>query len=152
MKIDAPLSDEISGLVIIKLLDKSTQSVVMLKVKFMRNTAILNVMNSGSEIHILNPKEAIGILDLMSIGYCEIKQGVLQQNISKYYEFELAEKLCDQYNNLVNALKKEQSIDTGEKYPWLEDSDERKHMTDREILEKYRFGQYLFDRERKERG
>ena len=32
---------------------------------------------------------------------------------------------------------KEQNIDTGEKYPWLDDSNERKHMTDREILEKY---------------
>ena len=38
----------------------------------------------------------------------------------------LAEKLCDQYTNLINTLRKEQSIDTGEKYPWLEDSDERK--------------------------
>ena len=25
----------------------------------------------------------------------------------------------------------------GEKYPWLDNSDERKHMSDREILEKY---------------
>ena len=61
----------------------------------------------------------------------------MQQNLSKYYEFESAEKLCDQYNNLINALKREQSIETGEKYPWLDDSDERMHMTDREILEKY---------------
>ena len=76
-------------------------------------------------------------MDLRSLGYYKIKQGVLQQNLSKYYEFELAEKLCDQYNNLINTLKKEQTIDTGEKYPWLEDSDERKHMTHREILEKY---------------
>ena len=61
----------------------------------------------------------------------------MQQNLSKYYELELAEKLCDQYNNLNNTLKKEQNIDTGGKNPWLEDSDERKHMTDRKILEKY---------------
>ena len=61
----------------------------------------------------------------------------MQQNLSKYYEFESVEKLCDQYNNLINTLKKEQGIDTGERYPWLDDSDERKHMTDREILEKY---------------
>ena len=32
VKIDAPFSDEISGLTIVKLLDKSTQSVIMLKV------------------------------------------------------------------------------------------------------------------------
>ena len=45
--------------------------------------------------------------------------------------------VCTQFNNLINTLKKEQSLDMGEKYLWLDDSDERKHMTDREILEKY---------------
>ena len=49
----------------------------------------------------------------------------------------MAENLYDQYNNLINTLRKEQSVDTGEKYPWLKDSDERKFITDREILEKY---------------
>ena len=137
VKTDAPFSDKISGLVIIKLLDKSTQSIMMLEVKFMRNAAILDVTNGSPEILILNPSEALGILDLRSLGYYKIKQGVLQQNVSRYYEFESAEKVCDQYNILINTLKKEQSIDTGEKYPWLDDSDERKHMTDREILEKY---------------
>ena len=37
-----PFSDEISGLAIIKLLDKSTQSAIMLKVKFTRNAAMLD--------------------------------------------------------------------------------------------------------------
>ena len=131
VKVDAPFSDEISGLAIIKLLDKLTQSIMMLKVKFMRNVAILDVTNSSSEILILDPKEALGILDLRSLGYYKIKQGVLQQNLSKYYEFVSTEKLCDQYNNLINTLRKEQSIDTGEKYLWLDDSDERKHMTEK---------------------
>ena len=93
--------------------------------------------NSSLEILILNPKETLGILDLRSLGYYKIKQGVLQQNLSKYYEFKSAEKLCDQYNNSINTLKKEQSIHTGEKNPLLDGSDERMHMTDREILEKY---------------
>ena len=39
VKIDALFSDEISDLVIIKLLDKPPQSIIMLKVKFMRNAA-----------------------------------------------------------------------------------------------------------------
>ena len=51
--------------------------------------------------------------------------------------FESAEKVCDQCNNLINTLKKEQSLETGEKYPWLEDTDKRKYMTEREISEKY---------------
>ena len=152
MKIDAPFSDDISCLAIVKLLDKPTQNVTMLKVKFTRNAAILDIMHNGSEILILNPKEAIGISDLRSIGYYKIKQGVLQQNLSKYYEFKLAEKLCDQHKNLINNLRKEQSIDRGEKYPWFKDSDERKHMTDREILEKYiNLENTLSDRKREER-
>ena len=42
-----------------------------------------------------------------------------------------------QFNNLINTLRKEQSLDTGEKFPWLDNSDERKYMSDREILRKY---------------
>ena len=68
MKIDAPFSDDISGLAIIKLLDKSTQNIMMLKVKFMRNAVIFDVMNSSLEILILNPNEALGILDHRLLG------------------------------------------------------------------------------------
>ena len=109
----------------------------MLKVKFLRNIAMLDITNISLETLILNPKEVIGILDLRSLGYYKIKQGVLQKNLSRYYKFGLAEKVCTQFNILINILKKEQSLDMGEKYPWLDDSDKRKYMPDREILEKY---------------
>ena len=95
------------------------------------------INNSSSETIILNPREALGTLDLRSIGYYKIKQGVIQQKIGKYYEFESANKVCTQFNKLINNLRKEQSLDTGEKYPWLDDSDERKYMSEREILRKY---------------
>ena len=49
---------------------------------------MLDMMNSSSEILILNPKDVLGILDLRSLGYYKIKQGVLQQNLSRFYEFE----------------------------------------------------------------
>ena len=98
---------------------------------------MLDITNSSLETLLLNPKEALGILDLRPLGYYTIKQGVLQQNLSRYYEFELSEKVCTQFINLINTLKKEKSLDTGEKYPWLDDSDERKYMSDRKTLEKY---------------
>ena len=41
----------------------------MLKVKFMQNAAMLDMTNSSSETLILSPKEALGILDLRSLGY-----------------------------------------------------------------------------------
>ena len=45
------------------------QSTMMLKVKFTQNLAKLDIMNSSSKIVILSPREAIGILDLRSLGY-----------------------------------------------------------------------------------
>ena len=79
----------------------------------------------------------LGIIDLRSLGYYKIKQGVLQQNLSHVYHFESAHEVCDQFNRLINTLRKEEKMQGTERYPWLDDSDERKYMSDREILEKY---------------
>ena len=90
---------------------------------------------------------------MRSLGYYKIWQGVLQQNLSRFYKFESAEKVCDQFNNLINTLKREEKPETGEKYPWLDKMDERKYMSDREILEKLHISrQYMFSRGRKERS
>ena len=67
----------------------------------------------------------LGIIELRSLGYYKIKQGILQQNLSKYYRYERAEKLCEYFNNFVNTLKKEREQKLPEeKYPWLAPSDE----------------------------
>ena len=79
----------------------------------------------------------LGILDLRSLCYYKIKQGILQQNFSKYNTFKKADTLCEQLNKFINTLKKENKKRKKEKYPWLDPSDERKYMTDREILENY---------------
>ena len=54
------------------------------------------------------------------------------------YHFESVSAVCDQFNRLINTLRKEE-VETcnTDKYPWLDDSDERKHMTDRDILDTY---------------
>ena len=137
IKIEAPFVDEISGLAIVKIIDRLTQSTIMLKVKFTQNLAMLYIMNSSSEILILSPKEVIGILDLRSLGFYKIQQGVLQQNLSKFCKFKSAESVCNQSNNIINTLQKEEQLETGEKYRWLDKMDERKYKSDREILEKY---------------
>ena len=60
----------------------------------------------------------------------------MQQNLSKCYHFESADRLCEDFNTLVNELMNKKILDQ-ENYPWLEDSNERKNMTNREILYKY---------------
>ena len=79
IKIEAPFTDEISGLAIVKMLDKKTQN-MMLKLKVVQNLATLDVNNSSLETIIFDPKEMLGVLDLRLVKYYKIKQGILQQN------------------------------------------------------------------------
>ena len=72
------------------------------------------------------------------LGYYKIKQGILQQNMNRYYKFERAEKLCKYFNKFVNTLKKEREQKTSEdKYPWLDSNDKQRYMTGKEIFKKY---------------
>ena len=86
---------------------------------------------------IFDPKEMIGILDLRLMGYYKMKQGMFQQNLSKYYRFKSADTLCEQFNRLLNMLKKERKEEMQDKYPQLDSSNERKYIPDKEILDKY---------------
>ena len=130
--------EEISGLAIIKIIDGKTSSTLSIKLKFTHNKANLDIRNIGKDTMILHPKEMIGIVDIQSLGYYKIKQGILQQNLSKDYKFEKAGKLCEYFNKFVNTLKKDrEQACLGDKYPWLDPEDKRRNMTGREILEKY---------------
>ena len=138
IKVKAPFIDELLGLAIIKILDGGTHGILLIKLKFTQNVALLDIVNKGPETMIFRPEEMLGIVDLRSLGYYKIKQGILQQNLSRYYKFERAEKLCEYFNKFVNTLKKEREQKLPEeKYPWLDPSDEQMHMMDKEILDKY---------------
>ena len=78
----------------------------------------------------------MGIVDLRSLGFYKIKQEVLQEHLGRHYHFELADNVCHQYNRFINLMRKEEENSEG-KFPWLDDTNERKHMMDREILDKY---------------
>ena len=80
-------ADEILGMAIIKILDGSTHSTLLIKLKFTSNKAVLDIVNKGKDTMIFRPEEMIGIIDLRSPGYYKIKQGILQQNLSRYYRF-----------------------------------------------------------------
>ena len=122
---------------ITKLLDTKEQMTLTMKIKIIRNRATFKVKNDMHETVTFDPTKMLGIIDLRSLGYYKIKQGVLQQNLSHMYHFEHAHKICIQFNRLINTLRKEERMEGTERYPWLDNSDERKYMSDREILEKY---------------
>ena len=80
---------------------------MMLKLKFTQNSATLDRTSNDLDTIIFKPEEVLGIIDLRSLGYYKIKQGILQKNLSKYYRFEKADTLCEQFNNFLNTWKKE---------------------------------------------
>ena len=138
IKVKAPFIDEISRLAIVKMLDGGTHSTLLIKLKFTRNKVILDVTNKGIDTMIFKPDGMIGIIALRSLGYYKIKQGILQQNLSRYYKFKRPEKLCEYFNKFINILRKEREQKIPEdEYPWLDPDDERRHMTDKEIVDKY---------------
>ena len=118
VKVKAPFMDEISGLTIIIIIDGGNYNTLLIKLKLTCNKAILDIKNKGKDTMILRPEEMIGIIDLRSLGYYEIKQRMLQQNLSRYYRFKKGEKLCAYFNKFVNTLQKasKQKSPTG-KYP-----------------------------------
>ena len=133
IKVKAPFTDEIPGLAFVKILDGSTYSIMLLKLTFMHNAAMLDIANNGSGTIISEPDEMLGILDLRPLGYYKIKQGIVQQNVSKYYKFKRANTVCEH----KHPKKESELEESKENYPWLDPSDERKYMTDKEILDKY---------------
>ena len=123
--LEASFEEEVTGMAITKLLDTKEQMTLTMKIKFIRNRATFKVKNDMHETVTFNPTQMLGIIDLRSLGYYKIKQGVLQQNLSHINHFQSAHKVCDQFNRLFNMLRKEERMESTERYPWLDDSDVR---------------------------
>ena len=134
--IEAPFVEELSGMAIVKILDMKEQTTNMIKLKFIRNKAVFKITNNTHKNVVFGQTEMIGVVDLRLLGFYKIKQQVLQEHLGEHYHFELADDVCNQYNRFVNIMRKEEENSKG-KYPWLEDTDKRKYMRDREILDKY---------------
>ena len=132
--VEAPFIEEISRMAITKLLYGKEQITLTIKLNFFRNRATLKVTNGTKERMSFNPTDMVGIVDLRSLGYYKVKQGMLQQNLSRQYYFESANTVCDQLNRLINTLKKEEEVKEkgNDKYAW-DNSNERKCMQ----IEKY---------------
>ena len=134
--VDAPFVEELSGMAMVKILDMKVQTTNMIKLRFIWNKAVLKITNKTHETITFGRTDMMEVVDLRSLGFYKIKQEVLQEHLSRHYHFELAADVCDQYNRLVNLMRKEEEKSEG-KFLWLDDMDKRKHMTDREILDKY---------------
>ena len=117
--VDAPFVEELSGMTMVKIIDMKEQMTNMIKLKFIRNKAVLKITNKMFETITVGRTDRMGVVDLRSLGFYKIKQEVLQEHLSRHYHFELADDVCDQYNRLVNLMRKEEEKSEG-KFPWLD--------------------------------
>ena len=95
--IEAPFLEELSGMAMVKILDIKEQTMNMIKLKFVRNKAVLKITNKTNEPVTFGKAKMMGIIDLRSLGFYKIKQEVLQEHLGRHYHFELADVVCDQY-------------------------------------------------------
>ena len=100
IKVKPPFVDEISGMAMIKILDGGTYSTLLLKLKFICNKAILDIINKGKDTMIFKPEEMLGIVDLRSLGYYKIKPRNTATKLKQYYRFEKAESSVSTIINL----------------------------------------------------
>ena len=134
--VEAFFIEELSGMAMVKILNIKEQTTNMIKLKFIWNKAVLKIKNKTHDTITFGRTDMMGVVDLRSLGFYKIKQEVLQEHLSRHYHFVLADDVCDQCNRLVNLIRKEEEKSEG-KFPWLDNTDKRKYMTDREILDKY---------------
>ena len=83
MIVEAPFVEELLGMAIIKVLDITLHTTNMMKLKFLRNKAILRITNNTNDVVIFDRQDVIGILDIRSLGYYKVKPDVLQKHLSK---------------------------------------------------------------------
>ena len=75
---ETPFIEQLSGMAIVKILDMKEQAMNMIKLKFLRNKAVLKITNKTHETVTFGQTKMIGVLDLRTLGFYKIKQEVLQ--------------------------------------------------------------------------
>ena len=102
--VEAPFIEELSGMAMVKILDMKTQTINMMKLKFIWKKPVWKITNKMCKSVTFGRMGMMGVVDLRSLGFYRIKQEVLQEHLSRHYHFELADDVCDQYNRLINLM------------------------------------------------
>ena len=140
MKVVAPFVHLLSGVAIVKITQGA--KTITLQCRFRDNLGILNKVNAANHPMVFCRNNSIGIVDVRSLGYYNIRHSVLQYNLSvqlpqfnkmihKHVEQPRPKQTCKAGKQ---HAKHAQSADP---YPWLDSKDPRRNMTDEEILWKY---------------
>ena len=141
VKVIAPFPQQLSGIAIMKIIQGSRALTVQCKIQ--KNLGVLDIINTSETPIVFSKNIAIGIVDIRSLGFFNIRHCTLQYNLSVQ---------LPQFNRMINRhasrprpkqtckaashAKHARSAEP-DQYPWLDSKDSRRTMTDEQILCKY---------------
>ena len=143
VKAKVPFIEKLSGHVIAKLLHKG--SLGTMKIRLVDNLTVIQIINNTPSTMYLSPEESVGIIDLRSSGYYNIKPQVMHFHLtgihSLFSKWNLDLRFEEHFAKIsmqnVHYRKGEVVRKSYDPYPWLDEDDPRRDMTDEEILYRY---------------
>ena len=143
MKAKVPFIEKLSGHAIAKLLYKG--SLGTMKIRLVDNLTVIQITNNTPSTMYLSPEESIGIVDLRSSGYYNIKPQVMHFNLTGIHnlfsKWNLNLRFKEHFAKIstqnVRYRKGEVVRKSSDPYPWLDEDDPRRDKTDEEILHQY---------------
>ena len=143
VKAKVPFIEKLSGHAIAKLLYRG--SLGTLKIRIVDNITVMEIINNTPSTMYFSPEESIGIVDIRSLGYYNIKPQVMHFNLTGIHnlfsKWNFNNRFEEYYAKIstqnVRYKKKDGARKTPDPYPWLDEDDPRRNMTDEEILYKY---------------
>ena len=146
VKCIAPFPTTLTGTAIIKIVQGLRTITVQCKID--NNLGVLDLVNTSKTTMLFSTDSALGIVDIRSLGFYNIKHATLQYNLSKQlpqynkiaadHAEQIKTKHVPKHGSHVEHVsqqKLQQSAD--DPYPWLDSQDPRRDMSDEEILRKY---------------
>ena len=140
VKIAAPFPEQLSGVAIVKIVQGA--KTITLQLTLQKNLGILDMVNTTNKPMVFCRNNSIGIVDIRSLGFYNIRHSTLQYNLSiqlpqfnkmihKHVEQPRPKQTCKAGKQHAKHAK------SADPYPWLDSKDPRRNMTDEEILWKY---------------
>ena len=116
-----------------------------MKIRLVGNLTIIQIINNTPSTMYLSPEESIGIVDLRSLGCYNIKPQVMHFNLTDIHnifsKWNLDLRFEEHFTKIsmqnVRYQKREVVRKSSDPYPWLDEDDPRRDMTDEEILHWY---------------
>ena len=139
VKVVAPFIQQLSGVAIVKIVQGA--KTITMQCKFQKNLGLLNIVNATNNPMLFCRNNSIGTVDIRSLGFYNIRHSVLQYNLSA--QFPQFNKMIHRHveqprpKQTCKAGQHAKHAKSADPYPWLDNKDPRRNMTDEEILWKY---------------